>query len=102
MGKAQKDEPQYGARILLRLEARVGAKLVGSVPQAFFQRGVGGVFFSWGNPEHEEMGFDVLLNGLQGLHGRNRGHYPTSIFATHFQKKIWQPSGSHLAAIWLR
>jgi len=28
------------------------AQLVGGVPEAFFERGVVGVFFRWGDPDH--------------------------------------------------
>jgi hypothetical protein len=44
-GKAQKDEAEDGRGVFLGFEAGVGAELVGSVPEAFFQHGVGGVFF---------------------------------------------------------
>ena len=50
--EAQEDEAENGRRVFLGLEAGVGAELVGGIPEAFFQRGVVGVFFGWGDPDH--------------------------------------------------
>lgn len=39
LGEAQEDQAKDGAGVFLRLEAGVGAELVGGVPQALFERG---------------------------------------------------------------
>jgi hypothetical protein len=44
-GKAQEDETEYRRGVFLRLEAGIGAELVGGIPKAFFERGGGSVFF---------------------------------------------------------
>jgi hypothetical protein len=44
VGKVQEDQAEDRAGVLLGLKARVGAKLVGSVPEALFQRGGRGIF----------------------------------------------------------
>ena len=49
-GKAQEDQAEDGARVFLRLEARIGAELVGGVPEALFERAGGGVLFGGGDP----------------------------------------------------
>lgn len=46
-----------GAGIFLRLEAGIGAELIGGIPQALFQRGGGVVFFGRG----QSMGSGVFL-----------------------------------------
>ena len=51
-GEAQEDEAEDGRGVFLGLEAGVGAELVGGIPEALFQRVVGGVFFRWGDPLH--------------------------------------------------
>ena len=51
-GKAQGDKAEEGARVFLRLEAGIGAELVGGVSQALFERGGGGVLFGGGDPVH--------------------------------------------------
>ena len=43
--EAQEEEAEHGRGVFLGLEARVGAELVGGVPETLFQRGVAGVFF---------------------------------------------------------
>jgi hypothetical protein len=45
LGEAQEDEAEDGRGVFLGLEAGVGAELVGGIPEAFFERGVVGVFF---------------------------------------------------------
>jgi inner membrane protein len=39
-------------RVFARLEARIGAELVGGVPEPLFQRVIGFVFFGWCDPAH--------------------------------------------------
>jgi polar amino acid transport system substrate-binding protein len=53
-GKAQEDQAEDGAGVFLRLEAGIGTELVGSIPQALFERGGGGVFFGGGDPVHAQ------------------------------------------------
>ena len=53
LGKAQEDQAEDRAGVLLRLEAGVGAELVCRVPQALFQRTRGGILFARRNPMHE-------------------------------------------------
>ena len=53
LGKAQEDQSEDGAGVLLGLEAGIGAELVGGVPQASFKRRGAGVFFSRGDPLHQ-------------------------------------------------
>ena len=65
LGKAQKDQAEDGAGVFLRLQARVGAELVGRVPQALFERGRGGVFFGGGDPEQGLVSLGV--GGAGGL-----------------------------------
>jgi len=52
-GEPQEDEAQDECRVFLRLETGVGAELVRGIPEAFFERGVLGVFFRWDDPDHE-------------------------------------------------
>ena len=52
LGEAQEDQAEDRAGVFLRLEAGVGAELIGGVPEALFERGGGGVFFGWGDPVH--------------------------------------------------
>jgi hypothetical protein len=47
LGKAQEDQAEDRAGVFLRLEAGVGAELVGGVPQPLFKRG-GAASFSVG------------------------------------------------------
>ena len=51
-GEAQEDQAKNGCRVFLRFEAGIGPELVGGVPEAPFQRGVIGVFFRRGDPDH--------------------------------------------------
>ncbi len=51
-GEAQEDVAEDGRGVFLGLEAGVGAELVRGIPEAFFQRGVVGVLFGWGDPDH--------------------------------------------------
>jgi len=43
--EAQEDEAEDRAGVFLGLQTRVGAELVGGIPEAFFKGAVGGVFF---------------------------------------------------------
>lgn len=45
-------EAEDGRGVFLRLEAGVGAKLVGGIPEALFKAGVVCVFLGWGYPLH--------------------------------------------------
>ena len=49
-GKAQENQAKDGAGVFLRFQAGVRAKLVGGVPEAFFQSGDSSIFFGSGNP----------------------------------------------------
>ena len=53
VGVPQKDQAEDGAGVFLRLQAGIGAELIGGIPQALFERGGGGVFFGGSDPEHE-------------------------------------------------
>ena len=52
-GEAQEDEAEDGLGVLRSAQAAVGAELVGSGPEALFQRVGGGVLFGWSGPVHE-------------------------------------------------
>lgn len=52
LGEAQKNEAEYGRRVLLGLEARVGAELIRSVPEIFLKRCGRRVFLLRGDPLH--------------------------------------------------
>jgi len=70
-GEAQEDEAKDGRGVFLGLEAGVGAELVGGVPEAFLQRGVGGVLFGGGDPEHKPffpccLARQSILTGNEG------------------------------------
>jgi len=62
LGKTQEDEAKDGAGVFLRLEARVGAELVGGVPQALFERCAGAVFFWVDDPLHGYWFFRLPVN----------------------------------------
>ncbi len=55
LGEAQEDQTQDGAGVFLGLKTRVGAELVGGMPQSLFERSGGGIFFSGGDPVHIEF-----------------------------------------------
>jgi len=50
VGEAQEDQAKDGAGVFLRLEAGVGAELIGGVPQALLQRGGGNVLLGGFGP----------------------------------------------------
>ena len=52
LGEAQEGGAEDGDGVFLGIEAGVGEELVGGVPEAFFQCGVGVVLFRWGDPDH--------------------------------------------------
>ena len=52
LSKAQEDQAKDRAGVLLRLEAGIGAELIGRVPQALFERSGGSVFLGRGDPVH--------------------------------------------------
>jgi hypothetical protein len=56
LGKAQEDEAEDWAGVLLGGQAGVGAEIISGIPKLFFQRIAGGVLFRWGNPVHEAGG----------------------------------------------
>jgi hypothetical protein len=53
LGEAEEDDPQNRARVLLGLQAGVGAKLIGGGPETLLERLGEGVFFRGGDPGHE-------------------------------------------------
>ena len=50
--KRRKMRPRTGCEYSAAVEAGVGAELVSGVPEAFFERVGGGVFFRWSDPVH--------------------------------------------------
>ena len=65
-GEAQENEPEDRASVFLRLEARVGAELIGGIPKALFQRVSGGVLRRWRNALHEIQS-SSSLGTLRGM-----------------------------------
>ena len=64
-GEAQEDEAEDGRGVFLGFEAGIRAELVGSVPEAFFECSIAGVFFGWGDLDHEgSVVREVLKNGF--------------------------------------
>ena len=62
LGEAQEDEAEDGRGVLPRLQAGVGAELIGGRPQAFFERVVGVVLFVWALPSALLPPLHVLIS----------------------------------------
>ena len=52
--KSQEDQAKNWRGVFLGLEAGIGPELVGGIPQAFFQRIAGLIFFLWSDPIHKD------------------------------------------------
>lgn len=55
LGEAKEDDAEDGAGVFLGLQAGVGAKLVGAVPEAFFEGLRKGVLLGRGDPLHRPV-----------------------------------------------